>query len=180
MIRSPGEWHRQVVLVDVTVTYLEMTSADQLVAGKLPPAEIVLDRVDATALALIRSTHDRIAAPHHWSSLGWSEQQWLNLLGRAGVRCWIARVGTEVIGMVLMDRHAGRDVEITKFGLVPDCVGQGFGGHLLTLATRLAWDLGEVERVWLGTTSIDHPHALSNYRGRGFRPFRYEHRLQQV
>ncbi|MDQ3827601.1 MAG: hypothetical protein M3325_18510, partial [Actinomycetota bacterium] len=94
----------------MTVTYLEMTSADQLVAGKLPPAEIVLERVDGTALALIRSTHDRIAAPHHWSSLGWSEQQWLNLLARPGVRCWIARVDAEVIGMILMDRHAGRDV----------------------------------------------------------------------
>jgi ribosomal protein S18 acetylase RimI-like enzyme len=168
------------VLVDVTVTYLEMTSADQLVAGMLPPAEIVLDRVDATTLALIRSTHDRIAAPHHWSSLGWSEQQWLNLLARPGMRCWIARVGAEVIGMILMDRHAGGDVEITKFGLVPEWVGRGFGGHLLTLAARLAWDLGKVDRVWLGTTSIDHPHALSNYRGRGFRPFRIEHTPRQV
>ncbi|MFN2534281.1 MAG: GNAT family N-acetyltransferase [Pseudonocardiaceae bacterium] len=168
------------MLVDVTVTYLEMTSADQLVTGMLPPAEIVLDRVDATTLALIRSTHDRIAAPHHWSSLGWSEQQWLNLLARPGMRCWIARVGAEVIGMILMDRHAGGDVEITKFGLVPEWVGRGFGGHLLTLATRLAWDLGKVDRVWLGTTSIDHPHALSNYRGRGFRPFRIEHTPRQV
>jgi ribosomal protein S18 acetylase RimI-like enzyme len=180
LICLPGNWHRQVVLVDVTVTYLEMTSADQLVAGQLPPAEIVLDRVDATALALIRSTHDRIAAPHHWSSVGWSEQQWLNLLGRPGVRCWIARVGAEVIGMILMDKHAGGDVEITKFGLVPEWVGRGFGGHLLTLATQLAWDLGKVDRVWLGTTSIDHPHALSNYRGRGFHPFRIEHTPRQV
>lgn len=180
MICRPVTWHRRVVLVDVTVTYLEMTSADQLVAGKLPPAEITLDHVDATALALIRSTHDRIAAPHHWSSLGWSGHRWSNLLAHHGVRCWIARVGTDVIGMILMERCAGGEVEITKFGLVPEWVGRGFGGHLLTLATRLAWDFGEVGRVWLGTTSIDHPHALGNYRNRGFRPFRIEHTPRQV
>lgn len=168
------------VLVDVTITYLEMTSPRQLVAGKLPPAEIVLDRVDATALALIRSTHDRIAAPHHWSSLGWSEQQWLNLLSRPGIRCWIARVGADIIGMILMEQRAKGDVEIAKFGLVPEWVGRGFGGHLLTVATRLAWNLAAVDRVFLGTTSLDHPHALSNYRSRGFRPFRVEHTPRQV
>jgi len=180
LIWLAGSWHRRVVLVEVTITYLEMTCADQLVASKLPPAEIALDRVDAGALALIRSTHDRIARPHHWLSLGWSEQQWLHVLGRPGVRCWIARAGADVIGMILMERHARGDVEITKFGLVPEYVGLGFGGHLLTLATRLAWSLGEVDQVWLGTTSIDHPHALSNYRARGFRPFRVEHTPRQV
>jgi ribosomal protein S18 acetylase RimI-like enzyme len=35
---------------------------------------------------------------------------------------------------VLVD-HA----EITEFGLIPEFVGRGFGGHLLTLATRLTW-----------------------------------------
>lgn len=183
MIWLAGSWHRRVVLVEVTITYLEMTCADQLVAGKPPPVEIGLDSVDASALALIRSTHDRIAKPHHWLSLGWSEQQWGNLLSRPGVRCWVARVGADVIGMIMMERHAGvagGEVEISKFGLVPECVGQGFGGHLLTLATRLAWDPGDVHRVWLGTTSVDHPHALSNYRARGFRPFRIEHTLRQL
>lgn len=168
------------VLVDLTVTYLEMTTAGQLVAGKPPPAEISVDSVDAGALALIRETHDRIATPHHWLSLGWSDQQWLNLLSRPGVRCWIARVGADVTGMILMERHPRGEVEITKFGLVPEWVGRGFGGHLLTLATQLAWGLGEVDRVWLGTTSIDHPHALNNYRARGFRAFRMERTPRQV
>src|SRR5579884_1011440 len=144
-LRSPtrvdlaaGHWHRRVVLIEVTITYLEMTSRDQLVPGRLPPAQIALDRADATARALIRSTHNRIAAPHHWLSLGWSEQRWSNLLVRPGVRCWIARVGADVIGLILMEKHSSGDVEITKFGLVPEWVGRGFGGHLLTLATRLA------------------------------------------
>ncbi len=75
-------WHGQAVLVDQTITYLEMTSPDQLLDGRMPPVEVTIDSVDATALVLIRSTHDRIATPHHWSSLGWSEQQWSDLLAR--------------------------------------------------------------------------------------------------
>jgi hypothetical protein len=40
--------------------------------------------------------------------------------------------------------------------------------HLLTVGTRLAWELGplggvRVRRVWLHTSSRDHPHAKPNY-----------------
>lgn len=168
------------VLVDQTITYLEMTSPDQLIAGRAPPAEVTIDSVDATALVLIRSTHDRIATPHHWSSLGWSEQQWSDLLATPGVRSWIARAGVDVIGLVQLKIHPGHDVEIIKFGLVPEFVGRGFGGHVLTLATRLAWDVGEADRVWLHTSSFDHPRALHNYRSRGFRQFQVVHRPREM
>ncbi|MGH3768700.1 MAG: GNAT family N-acetyltransferase [Pseudonocardiaceae bacterium] len=168
------------VLVDQTVAFLEMTSADQLRPGKAPPAEISLDSVDAAELPLIRSTIDRIGAPHHWPSLAWSQRQWLNVVSGPSVRSWIARVGIDVIGLVQLENHSRGDVEITKFGLVPEFVGRGFGGHLLTMATRLAWDLGGVNRVWLHTSSFDHPHALRNYRSRGFLIFRVEHRPREL
>jgi GNAT superfamily N-acetyltransferase len=173
-------WHSEMVLVDQIVTFLEMTSPDQLVAGRVPPADITLTSVDTTSLPLIRSTHRRVATPHHWSSLAWSEQHWRDLLSYSGVRTWIAHLGEEVIGLVQLQPRPRCEVQITKFGLVPEWVGRGLGGHLLTLATRLAWGLGDVERVWLLTTSLDHPHALRNYCSRGFRPFRVEHRPREI
>jgi GNAT superfamily N-acetyltransferase len=68
-------------------------------------------------------------------------------------------------------------VEITTFGLLPEFVGRGLGGHALTLAIRQAWQVGAldaepVRRVWLHTSTLDHPNALPNYRRRGFRPFK--------
>lgn len=161
--------------VEQTVTYLEMTSPDQLQPGREPPQEITLDRVDATAAALVRATHDRLAAPHQWSSLIWSEQLWVGVLTSPVSRCWLARVGVDVVGLLRI-RIPGPDAEINMFGLVPEFVGRGFGGHFLTLATRLAWDVPGVNRVWLHTSSLDHPNALHNYRNRGFRPYRVEHR----
>ncbi|MGH3693289.1 MAG: GNAT family N-acetyltransferase [Pseudonocardiaceae bacterium] len=168
------------MLVDQTITYLEMTSPDQLRAGAAPPCEITLEGADVTALGLIRSTHNRIGTPHHWPSREWSEQRWRDTLSSPAIRSWIARAGGDVAGLIQLEIHPGREVEISTFGLVPEFVGRGFGGHLLTLTTRLAWDLGAVDRVWLHTSSWDHPHALSNYRSRGFRPFRVEHRPREM
>jgi hypothetical protein len=47
------------------------------------------------------------------------------------------------------------------------------GGSLLTHAVEEAWKLG-AGRVWLHTCTLDSPHALPNYRARGFRDFRTE------
>ncbi len=69
------------------------------------------------------------------------------------------------------------DVGIVILGLVPEFVGKGFGGALLTEATRLAWALTFTEgvatkRVLVQTSSRDHPNAIANYEARGFRVFR--------
>jgi ribosomal protein S18 acetylase RimI-like enzyme len=77
------------------------------------------------------------------------------------------------------------NVEITEFGLVPEFVGYGFGAHLLTMATRVAWDTEPIDaspiaRVWLHTSSLDHPHALHNYRRRGFRQFDVRTRQREI
>jgi len=75
---------------------------------------------------------------------------------------------------VSMEAQPDGNVEITTFGLVPEFVGRGIGGYALTLAVRLAWRLPGARRVWLHTSSKDHPNALPNYRARGFEPFHVE------
>jgi GNAT superfamily N-acetyltransferase len=64
-------------------------------------------------------------------------------------------------------------VEIVYFGLVPSYIGLGLGGALLSEAVREAWRFGGA-RVWLHTCTLDSPHALPNYKARGFRPYRVE------
>ena len=174
------------MLVDVTITHLEMTSPDQLVPGRSPPAPLQLAELNRGSLELLRSTYRRVGAPHHWITRAtWSEDQWAELLSRPDVHPWIFRVGGEVAGMVELAGQPGGDVEITVFGLVPEFVGMGLGSHALTLGTRLAWKTGRhdgppARRVWLHTSSLDHPHALRNYQRRGFRPFRVEHKQREM
>lgn len=56
----------------------------------------------------------------------------------SGIHAWIARADEDVAGLVELETDPHGDVGIVVFGLVREFVGRGFGGTLLTLATRLA------------------------------------------
>jgi hypothetical protein len=101
------------MLVEETVTYLEMTSPDQLRPGRPAPAPVAMAKLDRAAASLLRRTYARIAAPLNWQSRRtWSDAQWQQLLTRPEVHPWIARVGDEVAGMVALEVQPGGDVEI--------------------------------------------------------------------
>lgn len=171
------------LVVEEVVTYLEMTGPDQLRPAR-PADGVVLEQVDRTS-PLIRSVQDRVAAPYHWPSLSWSEGQWEEWLSRPGLRHWIVRCRGEAAGVAELEAQPGGEVELTSFGLVPECVGSGFGGYALTLAIQSAWALEPVgapavRRIWLHTSSLDHPNALPNYERRGFLPYRTEIRQRII
>jgi len=174
------------MLQEETVTYLEMTSVDQLRPGRPAPAPVEMVELDQAAASVLRQTYARIAAPlNRQSRRTWSDAQWHQLLTRPQVHAWIARVGDQVAGLVELEAQPGGSVEIAVFGLVPEFIGRGFGAHLLTVGTRLAWNLEpldseRVRRVWLHTSSRDHPHAKPNYERRGFRQFRTERRQREI
>jgi GNAT superfamily N-acetyltransferase len=58
-------------------------------------------------------------------------------------------------------------VEIIYFGLLPQFISQGIGGHLLTVGVQRAWAI-TASRVWVHTCSLDGPNAYKNYESRGF------------
>lgn len=159
---------------DETVTYLEMTSRDQLRPGRPAPA-VTLEALPRGS-ALIRPTVTRVGTPYRWESASWSDRRWAAWLSDPRLRQWLVRHAGEVAGICELEIHPGGEVEISTFGLVPEYVGSRFGGHALTLAVRAAWDVdhpdvGEVRRVWLHTSTLDHASALPNYLRRGFQPF---------
>ena len=163
-----------------TVTSLELTSPSELVPARAPPAPLELQAVEPAATSVVRSTYVRIGAPHGWiGRTAWSDARWQEELARPGVTAWLARVDGAVAGLVELEAESNGDVGIVVFGLVPEFVGRGFGGAFLTLATRLAWEgmspAGvSTRRVWVQTSSRDHPHARPNYERRGFRAFKVE------
>jgi GNAT superfamily N-acetyltransferase len=158
-----------------TLTSLEMTSPSQLVPAR-PATALELQAVDGDDAAVLRSTYVRIGAPYGWTGRShWSDAEWEKELARPGVRAWIAIVDGDVAGIVELEAEPGGDVGIVVFGLVPELIGQGLGGALLTRATELAWDLASPGgRVWVQTSSRDHPHAIRNYERRGFTKFQSE------
>lgn len=176
--------HHAYVRVERTVTYLEMTSPDELRPSDSAPDAVSMDSVGKSSPA-IPATYHRIGSPYHWSRVAWSDEEWQKYLSRPHLHHWIATVDGETAGMVEIEAQAGGNVEITVFGLVPEFVGKGFGGTVLTRGTELAWHAEPVgaacvTRVWLHTSSLDHPQALPNYLARGFHQFRTETREREL
>ncbi|MEV6442444.1 GNAT family N-acetyltransferase [Amycolatopsis sp. NPDC051716] len=150
------------------ITQLEMTAADQLNAA--PPVEGVALRTTRPG-PLIRDLHVRIGTPHRWPSASRGAEEWDRWLAAPRREYRLIEYCGEVAGAADFEPQPGNDVEITTFGLVPEFVGKGLGGFALTLVVADAWESPGTRRVWLHTSTLDHPNALPNYLRRGFRSF---------
>jgi GNAT superfamily N-acetyltransferase len=159
------------------VTFLEMTSPTALRPPRCP-LRVELEAAGEDAAPLLRAAYARVGAPLGWTGRsGWSDADWEAELSRPGVQAWVARHDDDLIGFVELEAESSGDVGIVVIGLFPEFIGKGLGGELLTLATQLAWTLTAPDgtparRVWVQTSSGDHPHAKRNYEARGFRTFR--------
>jgi GNAT superfamily N-acetyltransferase len=154
--------------VEEIVTQLEMTAAGRL--NPAPPVDGVTLRA-AEPSSLLRDLHVRIGTPYRWPSATKTDGEWARWLAEPARRYRLVEYRGEVAGAADFEPQPGGDVEITTFGLLPEFVGKGLGGYALTLVVADAWAVRGVRRVWLHTSTLDHPNALPNYLRRGFRSF---------
>ena len=158
----------------VTRTYLEMRSADELVPAPPPRPEPHLERMGECPVPFFRYLYEEVGRAYQWTDrLGWSDETVRAYLANPGVSVWLLSWEKAPAGYFELRQHEDSSVEIAYFGLLPDFIGRGWGKHLLTRAVQSAWQLG-TDRVWLHTCTLDHPAALPNYLKRGFRPVRKE------
>jgi GNAT superfamily N-acetyltransferase len=160
--------------VQVVRTYLEMRSPEELLPAREPRDGPRLERVEDCPVSFFRYLYAEVGRAYHWvDRLTWRDERVRSHLGDPDVSLWLLSFRGAPAGYFELRRHEDRSVEVAYFGLLPEFVGRGWGGHLLTLAVRAAWSLSP-ERVWLHTCTLDHPAALPNYLKRGFRPVREE------
>ncbi|HEX2036217.1 MAG TPA: GNAT family N-acetyltransferase [Chloroflexota bacterium] len=174
--------------VTVTTWYLEMLDPAWLRppsgAGRSVPAGLTLVRAEVPCPELNRFLYTAVGGDWWWTDrLAWTYERWLAYLDRPALQTWVGYVSGTPAGYFELERQegagpgAGPEVEIASFGLLPRFIGRGLGGALLTAAVERAWAIGGdpgagVRRVWVHTCSLDGPHALANYRARGFRECR--------
>ncbi|WP_329137616.1 GNAT family N-acetyltransferase [Streptomyces sp. NBC_01476] len=163
----------------VTTWYLELTAPEELRPAAVPPAEagVTVVRAEEPSGVFGRFLYTAVGGDCSWTDrLPWAPEQWQRHLEEPGRELWVAyRHGTPAGYLELAGQDEGA-VEIVYFGLLPRFRGLGIGGHLLSYGTARAWELARrwpgrpaTGRVWLHTCSLDGPHALGNYRRRGFR-----------
>ncbi len=160
--------------VRVTTYYLEMLDPGDLRPKRIERGDVEVRRAEIPSPELSRFLYTAVGGDWHWiDRLPWTYAQWLEYLDRPGFQTWVAYVAGTPAGYFELEEQPEGNVQIAYFGLLPQFVGQGLGGHLLTVAVQRAWAMG-ASRVWVHTCTLDHPAALANYQARGFRLFRRE------
>ena len=160
--------------VMVTRTYLRMTAREELKPARLLDPHARVERVHECPLSFYRYLYVEVGRAYHWvDRLAWSEERWRARLQQPGLQLHLLTVSGAPAGYYALEPHADGSVEIAYFGLLPEFLRRGLGGHLLTEAVRDAWTLGATS-VWLHTCTLDDVAALPNYERRGFRAFRSE------
>lgn len=123
---------------------------------------------------LYRRLYRDVGGDYFWHDrLEWTDGELAAYLARPDVAVWEALVRGASAGYFELRRHDDGSVEIAYFGLIVAFVGRGLGGLMLTRAAEEAWAFG-AHRVWLHTCTLDSPHALPNYKARGFVEFKTE------
>lgn len=166
-----------------TRTYLELRRPEDLRAVPAPSEHVTVLQVGECAPSFWRRLYTEVGSQYRWTDrLGWTDDDIRAYLGDPAVSLWVLSVDGGVAGYFELRQHhempvadAGRSfsVEIAYFGLLPAYIGRGLGKYLLSAAASRGWEL-QPTRVWLHTSSLDHPAALPNYLARGFRVFKTE------
>jgi ribosomal protein S18 acetylase RimI-like enzyme len=157
----------------VTTTYLEITARTELRAGRAPHVPCAVTRVEIPTPALNRFLYVAVGQSWAWNDrLEWDAARWREHVDRPELETWVAYVRGTPAGYFELEMQ-GDDVEIVYFGLLPEFIGLGLGGTLLTAAIERAFGVGAA-RAWVHTCSLDHPQALGNYLARGMRVYRTE------
>jgi GNAT superfamily N-acetyltransferase len=164
-------------------TYLEMRSPGQL-RPKRADARFHVQELKRRDWRFNRDMYLRVGEQWDWSDKRpWTDQQWKDYATAPELETFAAYYDDALAGYYeLRRRESGPDgenqgVEIAYFGLLPEFIGRGLGGALLTSAIEQAWSrCGGIasKRVWVHTCNRDHPQALANYQARGLVVYRVE------
>lgn len=157
-----------------TVFHLEMGERDAFRPSAIRPGfDVAL--VDSPDPELNRRFYCAVGAQWEWNDrLVWSEDAWLSHVSRDALRTYVGRLDGRDVGYFELEAQEAGNMEIVYFGLLPEYIGKGLGGSLLSAAIARAWEPSDTKRVWVHTCTHDHKRALDNYRARGFEVFKTE------
>jgi ribosomal protein S18 acetylase RimI-like enzyme len=158
-------------------TYLEMRSPEQLRPKRTDGRFQV--REQKSEWRFNRDMYLRVGEQWDWSDKRpWTNEQWKEYASARGLRTFAAYYDGALAGYYELRRESepdghGSRIEIAYFGLLPEFIGRGFGGALLTNAIEEAWRMSPA-RVYVHTCNRDHPQALANYQARGLVVYKIE------
>ena len=151
-----------------TIYYLEMLDPDLHVAKDTPPG-LVIEEACVKQYQVNRMLYELIGENWDWNDKSnWTSSMWQEFAEVDSLRTWIAYNQGSIAGYFELKSIDAQTNEIAYFGLAQKFIGKGYGGALLSRAIAEAWNWNHAERIIVNTCTLDHPHALANYKARGF------------
>lgn len=147
---------------------LEMHSPEELRPKQHGVPDFRIEKMEIPFPELNKFFHTVVGYEYMWGGRSdWGRKEWYDYVNRDELETWVAYMKGTPAGYFEIEKHETGEMQIECFGLVPQFVGKGLGGILLTRAVQRCWELTD-KLVFLKTCSHDHPHALKNYLARGF------------
>ena len=154
--------------------FLEIKNLINLIELNLPKNyKVILS--DKKDFQINKFFYKQIGIDHYWRDrLVWSDKEWLKYATNKNLETYVLKKNEEVIGFYEQEYHpASNEVELINMGILKDFRGLKLGSALLNHAIANA-SRKSPSRMWVHTCSLDHKHALSNYKSKGFKVFKEE------
>ena len=155
--------------------YLEINSIQNLSEVFKPSNNLNISLIEEPDFQLNKFFYKEIGKKHRWMDrLLWTEKNWIEYVSSLEVKTYVLKEDHNLAGYFEQIFHNEKnDCEIAYFGVLEEFIGKKYGGYLLSEAIKESFKLG-AKRVWVHTCSLDHKHALGNYKSRGMKIFKSE------
>ena len=119
--------------------------------------------------------YKRIGADHFWRDrLVWSDKEWIKYISNDNLTTWVMKEDDKFIGFYEKEFHPSKnEFELINIGILEEYRGKKLGSAFLSHAIKASFQ-ARPNRMWVHTCSLDHKHALQNYKSRGFKVFKEE------
>jgi GNAT superfamily N-acetyltransferase len=163
-------------MTSILTTYLEMRSPHRLRPKRCADGRFLIREKIERDWRFNRDLYLAVGQMWSWNDKRlWSDEQWKEYGLAPELRTFVVHYDGSLAGYYELRRDDEGGVEIAYFGLLPEFIGRGLGGALLTSAIEDAWQTtSSVSRVWVHTCTLDHPSALGNYQARGMVIYKQE------
>ena len=160
---------------EIKRSYLEIKSLSDLKEVKKLPDDYSINLLKPINFQLNKFFYKNIGKKHKWvDRLVWTESQWIEYVSDEKVKTYILKNKDDLVGFFeLMFYIEKKEVEIAYFGLLEEYHNKKLGSYLLSQAIKKSF-IGNINRVWVHTCSLDHKNALNNYISRGMKVYKIE------
>ena len=158
---------------EIKRSYLEIKSLSDLKEVKKLPDDYSINLLKPINFQLNKFFYKNIGKKHKWvDRLVWTESQWIEYVSDEKVKTYILKNKDDLVGFFeLIFYIEKKEVEIAYFGLLEEYHNKKLGSYLLSQAIKKSF-VGNINRVWVHTCSLDHKNALNNYISRGMKVYK--------